>query len=655
MNQLKSLAITVFVAFIVVACGGGGSSESTDGGTPNLTATAASVGVTMADSSTAASDELLDAILDDCEEASTPEDCAELPDECEEASTPEDCVELPQECEEASTPEDCVEPPVDCPEGPVSIDDDCDTNPQLLIEVTSVVLLGPDGPEEIFSGSMVFNLFKLKAGVELMLLDNEVKPGTYSKIRLNVAGNPLLVTENQPDGVDVKLPSGKIDLNPREEFSIAAGDTVLIKLDWHAHKSLKLNRKQLILRPVIFVDVVINDGEIPDPDERIVRASGIVGEIGTDSFELCMAAFIQPLPLPASGSADDDGEQAGEDCIDVVVTDKTGLFDENGEPQLFTSLATDDPVTVIGLLRRASDEIDECDEASIPESDCNIVTPLSAVASNHKEKHSGKNHSDSDNSDSDNDCDSDSDSDSDNDCSSPPDIRFEIIAAVVEGGVPGTWTRERGTLETAADGMGEFDFRLGGPEGRLLLGKVYEETRIFLVSAEDGITEITAAELQAGDRAIVEAVFVPGDDIGPTPKSEPIDCSEAATPEECQDVPEKLDGTLRIAIMLVTMGDDSLPPGERPDGVVGKLLSVDSQTGQLMVATADGDRCVNTSEETTILQVVVTEDGVEAIKATLADLEIGGLILVAGEDDACVEATLIVAQGPAKPDPVTAD
>ena len=645
MNQLKSLAITLFVAFIVVACGGGGgSSESSSGGSPGLTATAASVGVTMADSSTAASDELLDVFLDDS-------------DECEEASIPEDCIELPEECEEASIPEDCVEPPVECPEGPVSIDDDCDTNPQLLIEVTSASLLGPDGPEGIFSGSKTFNLFKLKAGVELMLLDNEVKPGTYDKIRLTVAGNPLLISDKYPDGIDVKLPSGKIDLNPREEFSIAAGDTVLIKLDWHANKSLKLNKKQLILRPVIFVDVVINDGEIPDPDERIVRASGIVGAIGTDSFELCAAAFIQPLPLPANESTDDDGELTNDDCIDVVVTAKTGLFDANGEPQLFSDLATNQPVTVIGLLRRAADDIDECDEASIPESDCNIVTPLSAVASSHKDKHSGKSHSDSDNSDSDNsDSDNgcDSDSDSDDDCGSP-DIRFEIIAAVVEGGVPGTWARERGTLETAADGMGEFDFRLGGPEGRLLIGKVYDETRIFLVSAADGITEITATDLQAGDQAVVEAVFVQGDETGPTPKADAVDCSEAAIPEECVDIPEKLDGTLRIAIMLVTMGDGGVPPGEKPDGVVGKLLSVDTQTGQLMVAAADGDRCVNTSAETTILQVVVTEDGVEAIKATLADLEVGGLILVAGEDDACIEATLIVAQGPGKPDPVTAD
>jgi hypothetical protein len=107
--------------------------------------------------------------------------------------------------------------------------------------------------------------------------------------------------------------------------------------------------------------------------------------------------------------------------------------------------------------------------------------------------------------------------------------------------------------------------------------------------------------------------------------------------------------------MLVTMGDDGLPPVEKPDGVAGKLLSVDLKTGQLMVAAAGGDRCVNTSEDTTILQLVVTEDGVDAIKATLADLKIGGLILVAGEDDACVKATLIVAQGSEKPGPVTPD
>lgn len=108
--------------------------------------------------------------------------------------------------------------------------------------------------------------------------------------------------------------------------------------------------------------------------------------------------------------------------------------------------------------------------------------------------------------------------------------------------------------------------------------------------------------------------------------------------------------------MLVTMGDEGgMPPAGPPSGIAGKLLSVDPKTGELMVATTDGDRCVNTSDETVILQVVITDDGVDAIKAALEDLVIGSLILVAGEEDGCVKATLIVAQGSDKPGPVTPD
>jgi len=103
--------------------------------------------------------------------------------------------------------------------------------------------------------------------------------------------------------------------------------------------------------------------------------------------------------------------------------------------------------------------------------------------------------------------------------------------------------------------------------------------------------------------------------------------------------------------MLVTMGDDGGTPPTTPPGIAaGKLLSVDD-AGQLMIATAEGDRCVNTSEETSILQVTITDDGVDAVKATLDDLVIGSLILVAGNDDACIEATVIVSQGPSKPEP----
>jgi hypothetical protein len=520
---------------------------------------------------------------------------------------------LVDDCEEASIPEECEEPPVDCDE-PAADSEECDDHPQLLVNVVQVLMLKPEGPpEEIFSGEEIFDLFTLKDGVELKFFKDNLEPGLYNKIRLIIEGDPMLYNEEYPEGTAVKLPSGKIDLNPKGDFLILPGDSVLITLDWHAHKSIKYEAgPNKILRPVIFVDIEI------EGRERIVRVSGIVGEeISTDGFELCRAVYTRPLGV---GAATDGGDEpADEHCINIVVTGKTGIFDENGEPQTLDMLISGDPVTVIGLLRTIDEMMDECAEASIPEDECNIVSPLLVAKAT-------------------------SDDDSDSDSDDRPVRRFEVIAAVVEEGLPGTWERYRGSLETAADGLGEFDFRLSGPEGRLLTGKVYEETRIFLLSKEDGITEIEATDLAAGDKAIVEAVFAPGDDFGPTPKQAPDDCSEASIPEECLGIPEKLDGTLRIAIMLVRIGDDTTPP-DLPDFVGGKLLSANVITGELVVTTAAGDRCIETDDETAIFQIISIGEEVEAIKATVGELIIGSLTLATGTQNGCLDASIVVSEG----------
>jgi len=40
----------------------------------------------------------------------------------------------------------------------------------------------------------------------------------------------------------VKLPSGKIDLNPRGDFEVTAGATLSIRIDIDADKSIKLHQ-----------------------------------------------------------------------------------------------------------------------------------------------------------------------------------------------------------------------------------------------------------------------------------------------------------------------------------------------------------------------------------------------------------------------------
>lgn len=57
----------------------------------------------------------------------------------------------------------------------------------------------------------------------------------------------------------VELPSGRIDLDPREPFQVRVGGTLAIRLDIDANKSINLhqagNSGKCIFRPVIFVDI----------------------------------------------------------------------------------------------------------------------------------------------------------------------------------------------------------------------------------------------------------------------------------------------------------------------------------------------------------------------------------------------------------------
>ena len=59
--------------------------------------------------------------------------------------------------------------------------------------------------------------------------------------------------------MEVKLPSGKIDLNPQGGFEVVAGEALAIELDLDLDKSIKLKEAgksgKCIFRPVIFVDI----------------------------------------------------------------------------------------------------------------------------------------------------------------------------------------------------------------------------------------------------------------------------------------------------------------------------------------------------------------------------------------------------------------
>jgi hypothetical protein len=328
--------------------------------------------------------------------------------------------------------------------------------------ITSVDLIGDGGHREIFSGEETVDLLALKDTVQLFAVDENVEPGVFSKIRIIASGLTLAVDngDGTTTDTDVELvANGKIDLNPREEVSIEAGDVVFVSVDWDMNESLKLTETgngRIIMRPVVFVEI----GTEPAFKAGLIRVTGAVELISSDFtvFRLC--------PL-------NDGDQPSVDpvlnslCLDIAVNEKTGLFGEDGSPITVDQLVIGELATVIGVLRRSMD--------------APAVSPL------------------------------------EEDGAEVNPTPYQIGAIVVEAGDPANWQQLRGMLESEVDATtNDFDFLLdngqGFPDDSVMTGHLEMKSRIFMVSPDTGVNEIAAADLVSGDRAGVDAVHVPADD-----------------------------------------------------------------------------------------------------------------------------------------------
>ena len=141
-------------------------------------------------------------------------------------------------------------------------DNPTDDYDAIYVTITEVSLL--PGPVVIYESSegKEINLLEHRDNNDYLLKVNyKVPPGNYDKIRLRISevsaepksGTIGLCTDN------IKLPSGKIDLNPQGSFKVKRGEAVSIRLDIDANKALDLhvagNSGKCIFRPVIFVDI----------------------------------------------------------------------------------------------------------------------------------------------------------------------------------------------------------------------------------------------------------------------------------------------------------------------------------------------------------------------------------------------------------------
>jgi hypothetical protein len=230
---------------------------------------------------------------------------------------------------------------------------------EINMTVVKAELLSDSGRVTLFEGNRIFNLLDL-TDAKIFAIREGVPAGTYNKIRLTLTDLELVDYNDTDDPADdstfhPKLPgNGKLDLNPRGDFTVVPNGTLTIQIDMDATKSIHIvkkgNRDEYQFRPVVFMDIVTDAF-----DERFVKLHGVIQDIdSTDQeFELCDSDI--PVQI-GENSRSDSG------CVDVEVTGDTSIFDINGMPAVFGDLVEGEQATVFGRLRRDREDDDDDDD-----------------------------------------------------------------------------------------------------------------------------------------------------------------------------------------------------------------------------------------------------------------------------------------------------
>jgi len=219
---------------------------------------------------------------------------------------------------------------------------------QILITITEVSLI-PEGrggqPVVIFQNSqgVQVNLLDLRDEDFLLAVRKDVTAGTYAKIRLEISDIEARGKQgaNAPcDGQNIKLPSGRIDLNPQHPFRVIPGGALAIRLDMDANKSLSLHEAgksgKCIFRPVVFVDIE----EVAAVARCPKILSGTIFKLLRNDANTQTVGFILTL-------ADNRGD------LEVDLSSETNIFDENGEFVDASALEVGQDVKVRGKFSRS--------------------------------------------------------------------------------------------------------------------------------------------------------------------------------------------------------------------------------------------------------------------------------------------------------------
>ena len=239
---------------------------------------------------------------------------------------------------------------------------------EILISITGVELFGEndEGKVTLYDGPVrgPFDLLKLEDESRLLTFDDDVPVGTYCKIRLTLSDLELVFNTGE-ENFHPKLPGNKkLDLNARDCFYVAPGDTVYLQLDMDA-KSIHIvetkNGTSYNFRPVVFIDVINKNF----PSKLIRLEEGEIEAINRDEGTLLLCNFSYG-----------EGTKGGpDDCVTVRIKD-TAAFDNieddginrtsGGDAIPLNELLIEErvgtqPVTVVGLMDHDDDEVEHHD------------------------------------------------------------------------------------------------------------------------------------------------------------------------------------------------------------------------------------------------------------------------------------------------------
>jgi Domain of unknown function (DUF4382) len=230
---------------------------------------------------------------------------------------------------------------------------------EIFVTITKVALIPAeengenDDDMEAYTAADPVVIFESQEGEEvdllsyrdepyLFLVDDTIPAGRYAKIRLWISDvQPVGTGPCADEEMEIKLPSGKIDLNPRGGFEVIPGEALAIELDLDLDKSIQMdeagNSGKCVFRPVIFVDIFDHPSAMP-ACPRIISGSIdalVYGDdelvVGFDMLLANSAAVKRPVP---------------------VIADAAVVFDGSGKVVNLNSLQIGDDVNVRGKLNQ---------------------------------------------------------------------------------------------------------------------------------------------------------------------------------------------------------------------------------------------------------------------------------------------------------------